>query len=71
MHENVTCKYVEVNSTGKKHVDRANMTNKAKRLCLGGGGRRTPAAMFLPSLIDQLMEEGRACPVFQNRILST
>ena len=37
MHENVTCKYVEVNSTGKKGVDRPNPTNKAKRLCLGGG----------------------------------
>ena len=50
MHENVTCKYVEVNSTGKKYIDRQTQESKAS-VCPLGGARTTPAAMFLPSLI--------------------
>jgi len=64
MHENVTCKYVEVNSTGKKYIDRQTQESKAS-VCPLGGARTTPGGHVSSQSDLQLMEEGRALIVLK------
>ena len=52
VHENVTYKYVEVNPTGKKDIRRQTQEGSQASFP-SGGAKATPAAMFLPSLIDR------------------